>query len=304
MLPKLEGYAAAILGSLDAAAVAEVARELEVVDATVDTRSDLRAVFTDTAISATSRGAVARDLFANKVVPATARIAAYAALSAPAQDVPGALGDAAHYALEKSHAERYIPHGLSLLAARKRVAGFADAVLEDLPTDAFGAIEDDLFRWARTIEANADLRRLLVDRDASIESRLGITAQLLDGKASAASVRLALYVIEGGRPRDVVGTLDYLVDYTAMARNWRVARVRSAFPLEEVSRQALIASLSALTGTPVDLQITEDPSLLGGILVEVGDLRLDATTRGRLGVLRESVANGATTNLLSNRNEK
>jgi len=47
-----------------------------------------------------------------------------------------------------------------------------------------------------------------------------------------------------------------------------------------------------LTGKNVELQVAEDPSLLGGVLVEIGDLRLDATTRGRLGALRDAVASG------------
>jgi F0F1-type ATP synthase delta subunit len=54
----------------------------------------------------------------------------------------------------------------------------------------------------------------------------------------------------------------------------------------------LVGSLNTLTGKNVELQIAEEPSLLGGVLVEVGDLRLDATTRGRLGVLHDAVSSG------------
>jgi len=105
-------------------------------------------------------------------------------------------------------------------------------------------------------------------------------------------LRLCCYVIEGGRPRDVVGTLDFLVDYVAKARDWRVARVHTARPLDEASQAQLVGSLNTLTGKNVELQIAEEPSLLGGVLVEVGDLRLDATTRGRLGVLHDAVSSG------------
>jgi hypothetical protein len=42
-------------------------------------------------------------------------------------------------------------------------------------------VEDDLFRWARTVEANEALRQLLLDRDAPLEARLGLTTQLLEG---------------------------------------------------------------------------------------------------------------------------
>jgi F-type H+-transporting ATPase subunit delta len=104
------------------------------------------------------------------------------------------------------------------------------------------------------------------------------------------SLSLAQFTIVGGRARDVVGTLDFLVDYVARARNWRIARVHAARALDAASQDELVRSLSALTGRDVELQIADQPDLLGGVLVEIGDLRLDATTRGRLGALREAVA--------------
>jgi F-type H+-transporting ATPase subunit delta len=69
-----------------------------------------------------------------------------------------------------------------------------------------------------------------------------------------------------------------------------VARVHAARALDDASQAELVRSLSALTGKDVELQIADQPDLLGGVLVEIGDLRLDATTRGRLGALREAVA--------------
>ncbi len=287
MQPKLEGYSAAVLTALTDSDRLTVAQELEQVNALVETRSDLRAALTDTAIASPVRAAVVRDLLTTKVSDVVVRLASYAAAASPAQDVPKTFAELAHYALVRSRPETHVPAGLSLLDARRRVGGYADAILEDLPVSAFGAIEDDLFRWARTIESNTDLRRVLVNRDATVESRLEITRRLLEGKVAAPSLSLALYVIEGGRPRDVVGTLDYLVDYTAQARNWRVARVHSARDLDESSQTQLVNALRTITGHEVQLQVVLDPSLLGGVLVEVGDLRLDATTKGRLGALRE-----------------
>jgi len=133
---------------------------------------------------------------------------------------------------------------------------------------------------------------VLLDRDAPLGSRLGLVDQLLSGKVSHVTLRLAQYVIEGGRPRDVVGTLDFVVDYVAQARNWRVARVYTARPLDEAAQADLVRSLAALTGTSVELQIADEADLLGGVLVEVGDVRLDASTRGRLAALHDSVSAG------------
>ncbi len=301
MLAKLEGYAAALVGTVSDDDLQRAVKQLESVDAMIQTRGDLRAALTDTAISPVARAAVLRELLSGKVDDLVVRLAAYAARVSAGQDLPSVLSDLTYNIVAHARHEPYVHTQLSLLAARKRVAGFADAILEDLETDQFVNIEDDLFRWARTIEANLELRRILVDRDAPLESRTQLVRSLLSGKVSDASLKLALFVIEGGRPRDVVGTLDYLVDYTAKARDWRVARVWSARALDDEAKAALIQSLIVITGHPVELQIVDDPSLLGGVLIQVGDLRLDATTKGRLGALHDSIAAGTSGELL-NRN--
>ena len=302
MLAKLEGYATALLGSLDATVLETVVRDLASLEQTTLARADLRAVLTDTSISATARGHVIRELLTNKVDDTTLRLAVYAASAAPAQEVPHALGELAAAARSLRESAHFVPDNLGLLDARRRVGGFADALLETTATEDFAQIEEELFRWARVIEAHPELRRLLVDRDAPLASRLATTDGLLAGKVSNATLRLARYVIEGGRPRDVVGTLDFLVDFVARVRNWRVARVQTARPLSAENRGQLVRSLAALTGTEVELRIAEEPSLLSGVVVEVGDLLLDASTRGRLSYLHDAVASGhfATTALHQN----
>ena len=290
MLPTLEGYAAARLGSLDRTVLATVAGDLSSIEQTILSRADLRAVLTDTSIAGVARGQVLADLLAGKVDDVTLALCVYAATAVPAQEVPHAMAELAFVANNYAEAGVFELGNLGLLFARRRVAGFADALLEGVATANFARVEEELFRWARTVEASPELRRLLTDRDAARASRVATVEALLAGKVDDVTLALSRFVIEGGRPRDVVGTLDYLVDYVARVRDWRVARVYTARPLDDASQRELVSSLSALTGKNVELQIANDPALLGGVLVEVGDLRLDATTRGRLAALRDAVA--------------
>ena len=83
---------------------------------------------------------------------------------------------------------------------------------------------------------------------------------------SAPTLSLARYAVTGGRARDIVGTLDFLVEQTAQARGWRIARVRSAAPIDEAQRTELTDSLGSLAGAPVELQVEVDESLLSGAL--------------------------------------
>lgn len=289
MLAQLEGYAFAQFSALDAGSLDVAVDELAALERAIQSSLELRAFLGDTSINGVTRAAILSELLADKVRASTSRVAAYAAEHVPAPEVALTIGLLAHFARLLRATTAFDFANLSLLEARRRVNGFADALLENLDVAQFASIESGLFEWARTIEHHDDLRRLLVDRDAALEVRLGTSEELLSGRVDDTTLALARFVIIGGRPRDVVGTLDALVIYVAALRDWRVARVHSARPLDEASRRELVSSLMALTGKSVDLQVDEDERLLGGVLVEIGDLRLDATTLGRLGALRESV---------------
>ncbi|MBU6495481.1 MAG: F0F1 ATP synthase subunit delta [Acidobacteria bacterium] len=292
MLPALEGFTAALLGACDAPAREQVAHELASLQRSILAQPELRGVLADTSLTGVARGAVVEELLRGRVGDVTRRLAVYAAAHAPAPEVAPAIGEVAQRALVHHETGVYEHQSLGLLGARRRVAGFADAVLSAVPTEEFGTVQDELFSWARVVEAHVELRRVLLDRDAPLAQRLGTVNRLLENRVSATTLTLARYVVEGGRPRDVVGTLDYLVDYVAQAHDWRVARVHAALPLEGAAEEELRTSLSGLTGAPVDLQVILEPALMSGVVVEVGDLRLDASMRGRLAALHDMVAGG------------
>ncbi|HEV2427555.1 MAG TPA: F0F1 ATP synthase subunit delta [Acidimicrobiales bacterium] len=292
MLPRLEGFTVAQLGEEDAATLAVTSEDLERLVATVLGSSRLRAALSDTSVPGPTRGRVLGDLLEGKVSPRARTLAVYAAQVAAAQDVVRNLDELARLA-HLRHEERHVLEPLGHSESRQRVGGYADALLESLPVEEFSRVEGELFAWARAIEGSRELRRLLQDRDAPVAMRASATTQLLADRVHPVTQRLAVFTVEGGRARDVIGTLDYLVDYVARARDWRVARVHAARPLTEAATSDLAFSLADLTGQDVEIQVTDEPDLLGGILVEVGDLRLDATTRGRLGALRDQVLAGA-----------
>ncbi len=154
-----------------------------------------------------------------------------------------ALDWLAHRARQSAEGQSAVDPVPSHLAARERVGGFAAAVFEDLPVDRLEEVEDELFRFARTVETTPPLRSALADRDLPVTVRRGVVDQLLAGKVQPATLRLVEYAIEGGRPRDIVGTLFWLVDQTAEARGWRVAQVDSAREVDDDERAPAVELL-------------------------------------------------------------
>ena len=82
-----------------------------------------------------------------------------------------------------------------------------------------------------------------------------------------------------------------------MTENWSpvslptkygVARVRSAIELTDEQQSRLADAIAAATGTEVDVRVIVDPTVMGGVITELGDDIIDGSVRSRLNQMRES----------------
>ncbi len=65
--------------------------------------------------------------------------------------------------------------------------------------------------------------------------------------------------------------------------------VTSAFELTDTQRKNIADSMSKRLGTEVDISVTVDNSLIGGVVIRAGDTVIDASLRGRLSQLGQSL---------------
>lgn len=65
--------------------------------------------------------------------------------------------------------------------------------------------------------------------------------------------------------------------------------VTSAFALTDTQQKSIAESMSKRLGTDVDVSVTVDKSLIGGVVIRSGDTVIDASLRGRLGQLGQSL---------------
>ena len=74
------------------------------------------------------------------------------------------------------------------------------------------------------------------------------------------------------------------------ARGVEVARVTTAAPLTDDERQLVVARLAERTGKQIRIEEQLDPSIMGGVVAQVGDEIIDGSVRGRLESLRRALA--------------
>jgi ATP synthase F1 delta subunit len=288
----LRGYTAAVVG--DATAVdlgGQLADEVNAVHHLVSRTNDLAVAMTDFAVPLAARTAVLEDLLRDRVHPLVLRLVLRALRTERAEELPTVLHDLYEFI---RHEHEFGPDELraeepvlSRLSWRDYASGFAAAVFEGIDSVAeIEEIEDELFRFTRIVESNPALRTALADPTTPVDARRQLLEDLLAGKAQPATVRLVSVLLEG-HVRDLVASLYWLVEQAARARGWRVARVRTARPVDAEAQHALAAAMEHLTHQPVELQVTEDPGLLGGAVVQIGDLLVDASAQHRLEQLQE-----------------
>jgi F-type H+-transporting ATPase subunit delta len=171
-----------------------------------------------------------------------------------------------------------------------RTDAYAGALFEVARAEgSLERVEEELFRVARTIEGNDELRTKLTDQNIPVELRQGIVEDLLGGRASGVTTSLVSFVIGAGRARDLPTIIDRLVQRAAEERHEAVAEVRSAIPLDDDQKARLADALGRKTGKRVSVKVVVDPSILGGIIAQVGDTVIDGSIRSRLDQLKETL---------------
>lgn len=149
--------------------------------------------------------------------------------------------------------------------------------------------QDELFRLARIIDANDELRQTLSDPHLPAAQRQQIVEDLLEGKASSTTIGLVSLLVATGRIRELGEIVDRMLDLTAASGNRAVAEVRSAVELDDDQKQRLAASIKHATGRDVDVVVIVDPSVMGGVVTQIGDTVIDGSVRHGLSELRETM---------------
>jgi F-type H+-transporting ATPase subunit delta len=213
------------------------------------------------------------------------------ALTDPARD-----GDAKVVLLERLLGGKVSGATLDLLAGLVRsrwsqagdlvdtVEQFAvDAVLADAErAGRLDEVEDELFRFSRAVAADQGLRDAFSARTAGPARKAELVTTLLRGRAAPETVRLAVQAASHPRGLRTEQVLENYVDAAARRRSQLVAQVVAALPLDEAQRRRLGTALQRQYGRPVRLNIDVDPSVLGGLRVQIGGEVVDGTVSSRL----------------------
>jgi len=168
---------------------------------------------------------------------------------------------------------------------------YAKALLEiGISQNTFDALGKELERAADTLRASPELRNALENPVFSLEKRKLIMDELSRRLALSKTVRnFIMLLLDKGRiarlpdiSRVYLGLVD---EHAGRVR----ATVVSARPLDPMLETRLKTALEKQSGKVVIFEKREDPSILGGLITQLGDTLYDGSVRTQLQELREEL---------------
>jgi F-type H+-transporting ATPase subunit delta len=152
-------------------------------------------------------------------------------------------------------------------------------------TDAVGA---DLARFQKLVADNADLERLVKSPVFAAEAQERAVGAVLD-KAGIGALA-ANFIKLTARKRRLFAIGDMIAGYAKLndaAKGVSRAKVTVAQPLTDAQKGEIAGALQAITGgKSVEMDVKVDPSIVGGLVVQLGSRMYDGSLKTKLNAIR------------------
>jgi len=157
---------------------------------------------------------------------------------------------------------------------------------EDGQFDQYG---QDLNEFTRFCQDNADFGQVIANPVFAVEDRKKVLQTVLERSSFSDTVKNFLNLL---LDKNRIGAIEAIAGYysrlTDEASGIARAEIITARPLKDEALERIEKSLKELTLKSIKTEVQEDQSLIGGIVVKIGDMVLDGSVKAQLEGLKES----------------
>jgi F-type H+-transporting ATPase subunit delta len=146
-------------------------------------------------------------------------------------------------------------------------------------------VREQLSAFVAALDASPPLRAALQDPQIDIPAKSRVLAGVTGGGSPLLQNALRL-MLERGRLNAIQEVNEEYERLAAELERRVEVEVTSAVPLQPDVEQTIVSRVQAATGRTVRLSKRVDPGVIGGLVIQVGDVVLDASLRARAAQLR------------------
>jgi F-type H+-transporting ATPase subunit delta len=152
------------------------------------------------------------------------------------------------------------------------------------------SIESELFDFGLAVSSDPELELAVGNKRAPDEAKIAMLDSLLGTKVSPQTLAIVRQLVLQPRGRRIGQLLSTAADVVADQSGQAVAKVTSAVPIAPAQLTRLQQGLASSYGREITLNLVVDPSIIGGLRVQVGDDVIDGTVARKLADLRLQLA--------------
>jgi F-type H+-transporting ATPase subunit delta len=150
------------------------------------------------------------------------------------------------------------------------------------------AVQRDLGEFADAVEASPELSAFLANPQVDPAAKVGVLGELSEGSDELVHNFLRLIAAKG-RAGQIPGIRDEFQALVDRAQGRVAVELTTAFELSDDEAASIWAQIEQSSGRKVEATRKVDPELVGGMILQAGSLRVDASVRGRLERLRHQL---------------
>jgi F-type H+-transporting ATPase subunit delta len=149
-------------------------------------------------------------------------------------------------------------------------------------------VHAELGDFAAAIADVPELRQVLANPELDPREKGAVLEQIL-GDADELVRNFVLLVSEKGRAGEIEEMYRELDALVAAEQKRLNVELTTAYELSEAEAASILQKIEQASGRTVEATRKVDPDLIGGIVLQAGSLRVDASVRGRLNRLRHEL---------------
>lgn len=153
-------------------------------------------------------------------------------------------------------------------------------------------VRDELAGFVQTLEDVPELDAVLRNPQLDPRAKAAVLGDVLQG-ANELVRNFVLLVTEKGR-EDEIGVMQReFEDMWRRDQGILNVELTTAVELSPEEQQSIILLIAEASGRKIEATSSVDPDLIGGLVLQAGSLRVDASIRGRLERLRQELTTNA-----------
>lgn len=150
-------------------------------------------------------------------------------------------------------------------------------------------VRQELAMVNETVAQYPDLGKLMYHPLVPAAVKKDTVQKIFAASVNVYVLHFLLLLVDKRRENYLSAIYHTFLDLLNAARNIMTAKAVAAMPLSDAQVQALRDKLSAVTGRNIHLEVSVDPRLIGGVMVQLGDKLIDGSVRRRLRTLEQAL---------------